>query len=190
MTATGKFTLLGVIGIVAAVLSYVLLQLQRGTPSATIEGKNETAMQLTSSAFPAHQPIPVPHTCDGANVSPPLSLAGVPEDAQSIALIVDDPDAPRGDWVHWTVWNISPDTRDTPENTVPAGATEGLTDFGKPGYGGPCPPSGTHRYQFKAYALDTMLDLPSSARKADLERAMAGHILAQTVLVGTYRRQH
>lgn len=190
MTATGKFTLLGVIGVVVAVLLYVFLELPRATPSATIEEKSETVMQLTSSVFPAHQPIPVPYTCDGADVSPPLSLAGVPEGARSIALIVDDPDAPRGDWVHWTVWNISPDTREIPENTVPADTTEGVTDFGKPGYGGPCPPSGTHRYQFKAYALDTMLDLPSSARKANLERAMAGHILAQTVLVGTYRRQN
>ncbi len=146
-------------------------------------------MKLTSSAFPHEGAIPVTYTCDAENVSPPLSLEDVPEAAKSLALMVNDPDAPRGDWVHWTVWGLTPTTREIPEGAALAGVTQGTTDFGKTGYGGPCPPSGTHRYQFTLYALDTTLDLPPSSVKTDLERALAGHILASTVLVGTYARR-
>lgn len=102
---------------------------------------------------------------------------------------MDDPDAPRGTWVHWTVWNISPDTKEIPKNSVPAGAVEGATSFDKPGYGGPCPPSGAHRYFFKLYALDTELSLSSSTDKAGLEKTMEGHILDQAELVGLYSRK-
>jgi len=104
-------------------------------------------------------------------------------------LIVDDPDAPMGTWTHWTAWNIAPATAEIAENSVPAGAQEGATDFGRPGYGGPCPPSGTHRYFFKLYALDTELSLPTTAVKSDIEKVMAGHILAQTELIGLYKKQ-
>jgi hypothetical protein len=145
-------------------------------------------MTLTSTAF-AHQGfIPSQHACDSKDVSPPLNISGVPEAARSLALIVDDPDAPRGDWVHWTIWNIDPRTAAVGEGAALAGAIEGQTDFGRPGYGGPCPPSGTHRYFFKLYALDTTLGLPASSRKAELERAMEGHILEQATLIGLYRR--
>jgi hypothetical protein len=145
-------------------------------------------MQLTSTAFTHSASIPSKYTCDGENVNPPLAVSGVPAGAQSLVLIVDDPDAPRGDWVHWTIWNIAPTTSDIAEHSVPRRAVEGTTDFGNTGYGGPCPPSGTHRYQFKLSAIDTTLSLDSSARKADIERVAEGHVLAQTTLIGLYSR--
>lgn len=149
---------------------------------------SSAAMQLTSLAFSHNQSMPPKYTCDVENVNPPLSISDVPEGAKSLALIVDDPDAPRGDWVHWLVWNISPNTKEVAENSFPQGAIQGITDFGKNEYGGPCPPSGTHRYQFKLYALDTTLSLSPSTKKADLEKAMEGYILTQTMLVGLYQR--
>lgn len=103
---------------------------------------------------------------------------------------MDDPDAPVGTWVHWTIWNITPQTTEIPENSAPLGAFEGVTDFGKPGYGGPCPPNGTHRYFFKLYALDILFTLPQTARKADTEKAMQGHILDKAELIGLYTRQY
>jgi Raf kinase inhibitor-like YbhB/YbcL family protein len=146
-------------------------------------------MRLTSPAFADAGNIPARFTCDGENINPPLAVSGVPAEAKSLVLIMDDPDAPAGDWVHWTAWNIDPDVTVIAEQSVPAGAVEGLTSFGRPGYGGPCPPSGTHHYQFKLYALDRTLDLPASAKKADIESAMAGYILTETMLVGLYQRQ-
>ncbi len=154
--------------------------------SAEGEIKN---MKIESSAFRQNEAIPSKYTCDGENVNPPLKFSRVPEDAKSLVLIVDDPDAPSGTWVHWTVWNIAPRTEGIGENDVPQGAVEGLTDFGKPGYGGPCPPSGTHRYFFKVFALDITLDLDSSAKIEELEKAMEGHILAKDELIGLYQRQ-
>lgn len=148
----------------------------------------KTNMKLTSSAFENNAKIPPRYTCDGQNFNPPLGISEVPENVKSMALIIDDPDAPSGTWVHWTLWNINVDTKEIPENTVPAGAIEGVTSFGKNGYGGPCPPTGTHRYFFKLYALDTELSLPSSTKIGDLEEAMKGHILDQTQLVGLYSR--
>lgn len=147
------------------------------------------SMKIESSAFENNQPIPPTYTCDGENTSPPLMISGVPKEAKSLALVVDDPDAPRGLWVHWTTWNIAPDTKEIPENSVLRGAMEGMTDFGKPGYGGPCPPSGTHRYFFKLYALDTMLDVPMETDKIELEAAMIGHVVASSELIGLYSRQ-
>jgi len=146
-------------------------------------------MNLESPTFSNHQNIPSKYTCDGENVNPPLKISEVPEKSKSLVLIVDDPDAPMGTWVHWTIWNISPKTTEIPENSVPEGAIEGMTDFGKPGYGGPCPPSGTHRYFFKLYALDITLDLDTSAKKEDIEKAMEGHILDKAELIGLYSRQ-
>jgi len=148
-----------------------------------------TYMKLTSSAFTNHQSIPVKYTCDGKNVNPPLTISDVPENAKSLVLIMDDPDAPMGTWVHWTVWNIDPKTKEISENSLLEGAIEGITSFGKPGYGGPCPPSGTHRYFFKLYALDTSLSLPKTATKAELEKAMTGHIINTEELVGLYSRK-
>ncbi|MFB3145394.1 MAG: YbhB/YbcL family Raf kinase inhibitor-like protein [Candidatus Methylomirabilales bacterium] len=151
-------------------------------------------MQITSQAFEAGGMIPAKYTCDGPDLSPPLRWADPPAGTQSYALIADDPDAPVGTWVHWVLWNIPADASGLEENlpksaSLPNGAKQGTTDFRRIGYGGPCPPSGTHRYFFKLYALDTMLELPSSTTKRDLEGAMQGHILGQAELVGKYQRR-
>lgn len=145
-------------------------------------------MKLASSAFSHNQKIPSLYTCDGQNINPPLTISEVPRYAQSLVLIVDDPDAPAGTWTHWTVWNIDPAVGELSEGSLPDGATEGTTDFGKVGFGGPCPPSGTHRYFFRLYALDTTLSLQASASLQDLLRLMKGHILEKAELVGLYGR--
>ena len=145
-------------------------------------------MKITSSAFEHNAKIPSKYTCDGENVNPPLQFLEVPENAKSLVLIVDDPDAPSKAWVHWVVYNINPQTTEVKENSVPDGGIEGMTDFGRPGYGGPCPPSGTHRYFFKLYALHSVLDLPQNATKQMVEQKMQGHIIDKTELVGLYSR--
>ena len=150
-------------------------------------------MQLTSSAFTQGQPIPLKYTCDGSNISPPLAWTGAPSSTKSFALIMDDPDAPAGTWVHWVIYNLPATEHALPE-AVPAtakladGALQGKNSWPKPGYGGPCPPSGTHRYFFKIFALDTLLKLPADADKAQLLAAMEGHVSAQAELMGTYKR--
>lgn len=153
------------------------------------EERHMSELSITSPAFPHHGMIPKMYTCDGTDVSPPLSIGNVPEKTKSLALIVDDPDAPMGTWVHWVVWNIGAGTGEIPENTVPPGAFQGTNDFGKQRYGGPCPPSGTHRYFFKLYALDAPLDLKAGATKIQLEEEMSGHLLGKAELVGLYRRK-
>jgi Raf kinase inhibitor-like YbhB/YbcL family protein len=151
-------------------------------------------MEIKSQAFAHGAPIPSKYTCDGADVSPPLSWAGAPAATRSFALIADDPDAPSGTWVHWVAWNIPAGTQSLPEGlpkkeALPGEGRQGITDFGRTGYGGPCPPSGTHRYYFKLYALDATLELPATTTKKDLERAMQGHIRGQAELMGTYSRR-
>jgi len=141
-------------------------------------------LKLTSSSFQENEEIPDKHTCRGENVNPLLNFSDVSEGTKSFVLIVDDPDASLGTWVHWVVWNIPAETRKIEENSVPQGALQGVNDFGDNKYGGPCPPFGTHRYIFKLYALDTMLDLDENSGKRDVEAAMQGHILAQTKLIG------
>jgi len=145
-------------------------------------------MKIENAIFKNNEYIPAKFTCDGLNVNPPLKISEVPVEAKSLALVVDDPDASSGTWVHWVLWNIDPATTDISENVVPTGAVQGTTDFGDTKYGGPCPPSGTHRYFFRLYALDTKLDLSSSTKKQDLENAMQGHVIAQTEMVGLYGR--
>jgi len=135
--------------------------------------------------FESNQLIPAKYTCDGDNVNPPLTIEGVPEGTKSLVLIVDDPDATTGTFDHWVVWNISPASK-IEENTVPG--VEGLSSYRKHGYGGPCPPYGTHRYFFKVYALDTKLDLSANSTKKDVEKAVESHVLAEGELVGLYRR--
>lgn len=144
-------------------------------------------MKITSSAFENNGNILSKYTCDGEGVNPPLSFSEIPATAQSLVLIVDDPDAPSGTFVHWTVWNIDPKTTGIAENSIPAGATQGMTSYGKEGYGVPCPPTGVHRYFFKLYALDTKLYLPA-VRADSLEKAMIGHTLAQAEIIGLYSR--
>ena len=156
-------------------------------------------MELTigSPSFEQMAPIPVRYTCDGADVSPPLSWQGIPDGTRSLALIVDDPDAPnpaapRMTWVHWVLYNIPPAAAELPEDgshKLPAGVKEGRNDWKRTGYGGPCPPVGRHRYYFKLYALDTVLANLGQPGKAELEAAMQGHILQQAELIGTYQRQ-
>lgn len=150
-------------------------------------------MKLSSTAFAEGQPIPRAYTCDGINISPPLEWAGTPKSAKTITIIADDPDAPAGTWVHWVIYNLPADTIGMVENLpstedVKGGGLQGKNDFEKIGYGGPCPPSGTHRYFFRIYALDNELPLKAGATKAEVEKASAGHILAQAQLMGTYRK--
>ncbi|WP_435345984.1 YbhB/YbcL family Raf kinase inhibitor-like protein [Haloarchaeobius sp. HRN-SO-5] len=146
-------------------------------------------LTLTSQAFQDGERIPEQYGYRAENVNPPLDIDGVPDDAESLALVVDDPDAvkPAGKvWDHWVVWNVPPDTRRIPEGWDAAGATEGTNDFGERGYGGPNPPDREHRYRFKLFALDTTLDLSGDADAEALGEAMDGHVLAQTQLDGTY----
>ncbi len=150
-------------------------------------------IQITSSAFSQGQPIPEKFTCKGENISPALSWTEPSTGTQSFALIMDDPDAPAGTWVHWVLFNIPASARSLPEAfpsdaTLPNGSLSGNSSFGGPGYGGPCPPSGTHRYFFKLYALDEMLAISVGATKGELEKAMVGHILAQGELMGTFAK--
>jgi Raf kinase inhibitor-like YbhB/YbcL family protein len=146
------------------------------------------ALHITSPAFQNNGTIPRQYTCDGEDISPPLVIANCPKETQSIALICDDPDASIGTWVHWVLWNIDPTTKEIAENAVPQGCVEGMNDFRRHSYGGPCPPSGTHRYFFKVYTLDTMLDISPNSTKTDLEQAMKGHVLAEGQIVGLYTR--
>jgi Raf kinase inhibitor-like YbhB/YbcL family protein len=155
------------------------------------------SLVLTSPAFTAGGNIPHRHTCDGDDVSPPLSWSGIPAGAKSLALIVDDPDAPdpakpQRVWVHWVLYNIPPDSTGLPQavrtSDLPQGTCEGMNDWKRTGYGGPCPPVGRHRYFHKLYALDTVLHPTGKMTKQELERAMQGHILGHAELVGTYQR--
>ena len=144
-------------------------------------------MQILSSAFKENDFIPSKYTCDGNDVSPPLEFINVPKEAKSLALIMDDPDAPMGTFVHWVVWNILSSTKKISEGeelTFP----QGKTDFGKLGYGGPCPPSKIHRYFFKLYALNTILNIRPGSTKQELEKAMKGHIIEVAQLIGRYQR--
>ena len=152
------------------------------------------ALQLSSPAFKHEEPIPVVYTCDSDDVSPPLEWSGAPEGTKAFALICDDPDAPAGTWVHWVIYDLPAATTSLSQGvhareTVEHGARQGKNDFRKIGYGGPCPPAGKpHRYFFKLYALDAALDLGPGATKAQLEKAMRGHILEEAQLIGMYHR--
>ena len=156
--------------------------------SLTAETEKEVAykmMDVSSSVFKQNDFIPRRYTCDGVNVNPSLHIDHIPKRAASLAIIVDDPDAPSGTWVHWVIWNI-PVTNHIKENE--AQGVQGLNDSGKHDYSGPCPPRGTHRYFFKVYALDQILEIPESSDKANLAQAMEGHILGYGELIGLYRR--
>jgi len=139
---------------------------------------------VTSSVFSSGGTIPAQFTCKGANHNPPLQLQNIPKNAKSLVLIVDDPDAPGGTFNHWLMWNLDPAISQIGQATEPTGAVQGTNDFGNLGYGGPCPPSGTHRYYFRIFALDRKLDLRAGAKRSALEGAMKGHILARGELIG------
>jgi len=167
------------------------------TAIAVINSQNKgekEIMKIESPSFKDGDFIPAKYTCDGSDISPPLDWSGIPEKAKSLALISDDPDAPMGTWVHWVIYNIPPDEKGLPEGlppekTLPNRARQGVNDFRKIGYGGPCPPGGTHRYFFKLYALDKVLELGPGITKKKLLDAMEGHIIAEAQLIGRYKRR-
>jgi Raf kinase inhibitor-like YbhB/YbcL family protein len=145
-------------------------------------------MKITSPAFENNQEIPEKYTCQGENINPPLELGEVPANAQSMVLIVDDPDAPAGTWTHWVVYNIPKDTEKIESGIKPPGI-EAVTSFGKPGFSGPCPPSGTHRYFFKVFALDNLFRIGNDSNRTTVEAAMQNHILSSGELVGLYQKR-
>jgi Raf kinase inhibitor-like YbhB/YbcL family protein len=162
--------------------------------SSSCEKGGENLVVIESASFTQNQSIPSKYTCDGPDVSPPLEWKNIPEKAKSIVLICDDPDAPAGVWVHWVCYDIPPVKKSLSEgipksDSLPIGGKQGITDFGSIGYGGPCPPSGTHRYFFKIYALDRMLGWPAGKTKKDIEHAIKGHILAQGQFIGVYSKK-
>jgi Raf kinase inhibitor-like YbhB/YbcL family protein len=141
---------------------------------------------LTSPAFDDGTAIPAKYTCKGVGISPPLEFSGIPELAKGLAIVLHNPDAPSGDFLHWTIWDINAAVTSVPEGSTPVGATEGTNDFGKVGYGAPCPPSGTHHYIFDAYALDGPLDLPTGATRQEVMEALQAHAIGRTQLTGTF----
>ncbi|HOT91567.1 MAG TPA: YbhB/YbcL family Raf kinase inhibitor-like protein [Anaerolineae bacterium] len=187
------------VALVGCVTLVSLLGCQRGetpvssppAPTAPVATEATAAFLLTSSAFARGEAIPAAYTCDGLDKSPPLSWTEPPAGTQSFALIVTDPDAPTGTWVHWVAYNIPAEVRSLSEGVVDdaglSGGVHGKNSWGRSNYGGPCPPSGTHRYFFKLYALDTLLSVEGDATQRRLLAAMQGHILAETELMGTYK---
>jgi Raf kinase inhibitor-like YbhB/YbcL family protein len=143
-------------------------------------------LTIKSSAFEHNKQIPKKYSCDSDNINPPLTIEGTPKETKTLVLIMDDPDAPMGTFDHWVTWNIAASTTKIAEHSAPG--TEGLNGARRPGYTGPCPPSGTHRYFFKVYALDAQLDLSAKSTKRDVEKAMQGHILGKGELIGLYHR--
>src|SRR5258707_8892768 len=179
---------------IPALALFILLGCAKTPQPTTIRKENQMGFSLTSTSFKEGQPIPRQHTCDGVNVSPALEWSGAPGVAKTFAIICDDPDAPSGTWVHWVLYNLPADRIGLVENVpaterVPRHGLQGTNDFKKIGYGGPGPPSGTHPYFFKLYALYGELSLPAGATKAELLKAMEGHIVGQTQLMGTYPRE-
>ena len=145
-------------------------------------------MKISSPVFLDNQKIPNKFSCDGENVNPPLAFSEIPQNSKSLVLIVDDPDAPNGDFTHWVVINIDPTVREIPQNSVPKGGMEGITSRGVAGWVSPCPPSGVHRYVFKLCALDSILNLSSNADKNAVEQAMEGHVIEKAEIIGLYSR--
>jgi Raf kinase inhibitor-like YbhB/YbcL family protein len=180
-----KFVLIAIILLFVSLGAFIVLRQRQSPPVNT----NTNSMEIKSPAFQNNGNIPSKYTCDGENINPPLTISGVPEKAKSLALIVDDPDSPMGTWVHWLIWNIDPALEKITENIVPGRAVEGINGFGKSGYGGPCPGSGSHHYFFKLYALDTTISIPPASDKKAVEEAMKGHILASGELIGLYSRK-
>lgn len=153
-----------------------------------ISANNKEGKMKITSVFENEDKIPSKYTCDGEGLAPELTISEVPKNALSLVLIVDDPDAPMGVFTHWLLYNIPVDTKSISAANIPTDAIAGMTDFGKTGYGGPCPPFGTHRYFFKLYAIDTKLSLPHNVRKDALEKAIEGHVIEKAELIGLYAR--
>lgn len=182
-----------VVSVTLSILLFCSCEDSKQSDSGAV-GDEKMEIKITSTAFEDGGLIPPKYTCDGADMSPPLQWDNVPEGTKSVAFICDDPDAPVGTFVHWVLFNLPAQTKELAENippdkTLPNGASQGISDFGRIGYGGPCPPSGTHRYFFKIYALDAQVELSAGAGKRELLKAMEGHILGQGQLIGKYKRQ-
>lgn len=182
-----KLVLIILIIIIAVILAGWWLANQLGG-TVTVKNSFNMSLSLTSPVLPAGGVIPSLYTCDGNNLSLPLKIDYVPPAAKSLALVVDDPDAPNGSFIHWLVWNLKPTDQDLMEGVTPSPAVAGTNSAGQVGYSGPCPPTGEHRYIFKLLALDTKLDLPVSTTIKEFNQATAGHILEETTLTGRYRR--
>jgi Raf kinase inhibitor-like YbhB/YbcL family protein len=173
----------------AKILPLFLLLVIFGFLVSVVESADTTKFKISSPAFEDNGTIPKKYGCAGENVNPALKFEGVPPGTKSLVLVFDDIDAPGGSYVHWILWKIDSGTREIRENSVPEGAVQGTNDFKKQNYGGPCPPTRPHRYLFKLYALDTVLNLQPASAKPDLEKAMAGRILTQAELKGTYKKK-
>lgn len=182
------FILPGILLLGGAVSVWMLLSKDTAQEPTSVAPVTSPFIMRISSNFPHEGQIGSLHTCDADDSSPPMDFHDVPGEAVALALIVDDPDAPGGTWNHWTMWNIDPATTHVAADSVPEGAVEGMTGFGTAGYGGPCPPSGTHRYFFTLYALDSTLALGPDADVETLREAMDGHVIASAELIGLYRR--
>jgi len=177
--------------IIGAYFAYNYFSIQNESSRKIETNTNEdmdfkSRMRITSTSFDNQQKISDNYTCTGQNVNPPLQFFGIPENAKSLVLIMDDPDAPNGTFVHWTIFDMDPSTDLIEENSKPKSGVEGMTSFEETGYGGPCPPSGLHRYYFKLYALDTKLGLSDDADKSMIEKRMKGHVIDQAEIVGVY----
>jgi Raf kinase inhibitor-like YbhB/YbcL family protein len=168
--------------VIALILPYIYYNHHKEQP---VMSQPQT-VTVSSPAFAANADIPDKYGCKGENVNPPLIISNLPAGTKNVALIMHDPDAPGGDWVHWVVWNINPSTTEMAEDSVPAGAVQGKTSFGNAQYGGPCPPSGTHHYVFDVYALSDAVDLPAGSSREELVKAMDGHLAGKGSLTGLY----
>lgn len=181
-----KLILITILIIVFLTVGVILKKNILSSDHSTVQPKG-VHMKLTS-VFEHNTKIPSKYTCDGDDLAPELTISEVPVGAKELVLIVDDPDAPMGTWVHWVLYNIPVSTTKIDNNNLPKDVKQGMTDFGRIGWGGPCPPSGEHRYFFKLYAIDKALDMPQGALKAQVEQAIKGHIVEETQLIGLYKR--
>lgn len=182
-----RFVAIGILVLVAGAIGASRTVHHKGSSIIDLSVRDKGAnMQLTSPAFNDNGMIPAIYTCKGQGINPSLAIAGVPAEAKSLALIMHDPDAVSGDFLHWMVWNIAPQTTVINENSVPPDAVQGVNTAGTNKYTAPCPPSGTHHYKFDLYALDDMINLPGSSSREDVESAMSSHVLARSTLVGLF----
>jgi Raf kinase inhibitor-like YbhB/YbcL family protein len=175
--------------IYALLLFIVLFGCTNNASDNGLNRREVSNMKIYSPEFNDNAMIPTKFTCQGQDINPQLLFEDIPEDAQSLVLIMDDPDAPMGTWVHWVLFNMPVDVTGIPEDSVPDNAVQGLNSWPKNNYGGPCPPSGTHRYFFKLYALDSELELDDTATKKDVEQAMQGHIIERAEYVGLFKKE-
>lgn len=183
-----KIILIPALIVIFIIVFGILFAILKSNNNKSHLGKIKEGNMKLTTVFADGDKIPSQYTCDGEDLAPELKISQVPEGAKSLVLIVDDPDAPMGIWVHWLLYNIPTDTTEIDANNLPKGTKSGITDFGRVGWGGPCPPSGTHRYFFKLYAVDKTLDLLPGATKAQLEAEIKDHVIEKSELIGLYKR--